>query len=472
MRWIALAALASACGGSALPPPKAPKKEAPVDERAAEKGAKALVGEIYQTIGSGDTDGLMSLLVDPLVVFGPRRGDAMGTRADALVALREHIDPRKNKPDLKSEGLEVVTSPGGHSAWVFDTLDVAGKPMALTAILTNADDMWQVDAATLAATPSMKSIRAQLRKDAIVPNALKAAAKVDGDAKAAVDKFTRGLADQQVWGDDLGSRSDAVVIGPATGDITRGKTDIKKMWKKRVKANTRDTAAGDVTASVTPDGELAWVSAPVVRFMDDDDPLPLRVFAVYEKAGGEWRMIALQEALAVDAPGAGVTYRKTQPPALAKAVAAPVPAAKPADVPKKKPKKIKRKKADDDDETPKKKTDDDDDDKVKRKHAADDDKPVRKKTDDDDDDKVKRKHADDDDKPLKKKTDDDDDKVKRKRDDDDDKPVKRKTDDDDDDKVKRKHDDDDDRPAKKKTDDDDDKPVRKKKKKPVDDDDN
>ena len=126
----------------------------------------------------------------------------------------------------------------------------------------------------------MKSIRAELKKDAIVPPGLAAPAKVDDARTRAVDKFTKGLADQQVWGDDLGSRSDAVVIGPATGDVTRGKTDIKKLWKKRVKANTRDTAAGDVTAEVTPDGELAWVSAPVVRFADDEDPLPLRVFAV------------------------------------------------------------------------------------------------------------------------------------------------------------------------------------------------
>ena len=82
MRWVALAALVGACGGSA-PSPEAPK-QAPVSERKAEKGAKDLVAEIYESIGDGDTDGLMSLLADPLIVFGPRRGDAMATRADAL----------------------------------------------------------------------------------------------------------------------------------------------------------------------------------------------------------------------------------------------------------------------------------------------------------------------------------------------------------------------------------------------------
>lgn len=348
MRWVALVAVLGGCGGGgAAPAPKAPKQAA-VDERTAEKGAKDLVDEVYESIGHGDTDGLMSLLSDPLVVFGPRRGDSMGTRADALVALKAQLDPKaKKKPAVRSGGLAVVTSPGGHSAWAIDTLDVAGQTMTLTAILTNADDIWQVHAAALAETPSMRSIRDELKKDAIVPPGLTAPAKVDDAARAAADKFTKGLADQQQWGDDLGSRSDAVVIGPASGDITRGKTDIKKMWKKRIKANTRDTAAGDVTASVTPDGELAWVSAPVVQFADDDDPLPLRLFAVYEKAGADWKLIALQESTAVDAPGAGVNFRKATPPALAKAEEPPKPAAKPADKPKKKKKK-KKKKTDDD----------------------------------------------------------------------------------------------------------------------------
>jgi len=347
MRALALPlAFVLGCGGASPPAAKAPKEDA-VDERKAERGAKDLVGEIYESIGAGDTDGLMSLLADPLIVFGPRRTDAMGTRADALVALKAQIDPKaKKKPAVKSGSLAVVASPGGHSAWAIDVLDVAGQPMALTAVLTNSDDVWQVQSAALAETPPMKSIRAELKKDAIVPPGMAGAGKLDPAAQAAVDKFKKGLADQDLWGSDLASRSDAVLIGPATGDVTRGKSDLKKLWKKRMKANTRATAAGDITAAVTPDGELAWVSAPVVQFADDDDPLPLRDFAVFEKTGGDWKLIALQESLAFDAPGAGTSYRKTAPPAGAKPAEAPPPP--PADKPKKKKKK-KHKHTDDDD---------------------------------------------------------------------------------------------------------------------------
>lgn len=338
----------AACGGSSAPKSTTPKQEA-VDSRSAEKGAKDLLGEIYESIDHADTDGLMSLLADPLVVYGPRRADALTTRADALVALKQHVDAKK-KNSLKSGSLEVVASPGGHSAWAYDVIDVAGEPMAITAILSNTDDIWQVSAAALAHTPSMKSVRTELKKDAVVPPGMTGPAKVDGNAKGAVEKFQKGLADPNVWGDDLGSRSDAVVIGPSNGDITKGKSEIKKLWKRRAKSNTREVAAGEISAAATADGQLAWVSAPVVKFAEDDEPMPLRAFAIYEKDGGDWKLIALQESLALDEPGAGAPFKKTQAPAVKQEEKKPE--AKPAETkPAKKGKKSKKKpkKSDDDD---------------------------------------------------------------------------------------------------------------------------
>ena len=338
-----LAILGSGCGGSA-PPATAPKQPV-VEEGKAEKDAKSLVEEIYETVQhASNTDSLMALLVDPLVVYGPRGTDSLGSRADALVALQKMIDPKlKKKPSVRSNQLVVVPSPGGHSAWAFDVVDVAGQSVAMTSILSNADDIWQVSAVSLAATPAMRTVRASLKKDAIVPPGTIGIAKVDPNVKGAVDKFNRGLTDSKVWGDDLASRSDAVVVGPGNGDVTRGKSEIKKLFHKRGKANMRSTAAGDVTAAATSDGELAWVTQPVVRFEDDDDPLPLRVFAVYEKNGADWRMIALQESLAVEEPGTGAAYKKVVAPALVK-VDAPPPAKAADESTTKKQKKKKHKK--------------------------------------------------------------------------------------------------------------------------------
>jgi ketosteroid isomerase-like protein len=280
----------------------------------------------------------MTLLAEPLVVFGPRRGDALATRADALVALKQAVDPKKKKAMHASE-ISVVASPGGRSAWALDIVSFGTDPLAVLAVLSNADDIWLLNVVAVAQTPTMRTVRAELKHDAVVPPGMAGLAKQDPNAKGAVDKLTRGLAAQQVWGDDLATRTDAVVIGPAAGDITRGKDDIKKMWKKRMKSNVREAAVGETTAQTTGDGQLAWVTAPVVRFEDNDDPLPLRVFAVFEKNGADWKMIALQESLAIDAPGAGAALKKTPAPALPKTDEPAKPATPPAKKTTKKKKK-------------------------------------------------------------------------------------------------------------------------------------
>jgi len=343
---LCLAAMACGGGGGGTKEPEKPKA-APVDERKAEKDAKGLVGEIVQSVEHAKTDGLMALLAEPLVVFGPRRTDASQSRTDALVALRATFDAmgKDAKPSVKSGGLNVVASPGGNSAWVVDVMDVEGKPMSAMMVLSNDDDFWVVVAAGIAHTPPMREVRAELKKDAIVPPGMPGFAKVTGSAEGAVDRFKKGLADPTVWAEDLEKRSDAVVVGPSEGDITRGKKEIEKLWKKRAKVNLRHASAGEITAATTRDGELAWVSLPVVRFADDDEPLPLRLFSVFEKTDGKWTMIALQESLALDEPGVGANFKKVTPPS----VKAEEPPPKPKDEPKKTTKKKKKKKKKSDD---------------------------------------------------------------------------------------------------------------------------
>jgi len=350
MRALAAALVLASCGGGAKPATTAPKQGPAVDEGTAEKDAKGLLNEIYSSIDHADTDGLMSLFADPLVVYGPRKGDVHMSRADALVALKGVVDGKKKKPALHSDQLTIVASPGGHSAWAFDVVQVAGQAVAMTAVLSNADDVWQLSAATLGATPTMKTVRSELKKDAVVPTGMAGVAKIDPNAKGAVDKLEKGFTTQATWGDDLASRSDAVVIGPGHGDITRGKAEIKKLFAKRVDSHVRATAAGQVTAATTADGQLAWVTLPIVQFEDDTDPLPLRVFAVFEKSDSDWRMIALQESLAVDEPGQGAQFKTVIAPPLPKqpeAAAAPAPTDDKAA--KKKKKKKKKKPPTDDD---------------------------------------------------------------------------------------------------------------------------
>lgn len=285
---------------------------------------------------------MFSLLSDPLVVFGPRRKDAMATRSDALVALGQVVEPRgKKRAQLRSGGLEVVASPGGHSAWVFDAINLDGQPLAVTAVLSNTDDIWSVTAAALAETPTGKQVKAEAARDAIVPPGGASAGKLDPNAAAAIEKFRRGLVDQQTWGDELASRSDAIVVGPTAGDVARGKQAIKRLWKARLKSKVREALSGELTAERTADGQLVWISAPVTRVADDEGPIPLRIFTIYEKDGATWKMIALHESLALDQPGAGTPFKKILPPAPP-----PPPKAEPdkKDAATKKPSKTKKKK--------------------------------------------------------------------------------------------------------------------------------
>src|SRR5262249_4478157 len=195
--------------------PAAPVAEPAVDERAAEKDAKGLVVEIYRTLDRGKTDSMFSLLSDPLIVFGPRRGDAMTTRADALVALGKIIDPKaKKRPPVRWRGLAGVVSRGGPAAGAFDVVNFEGQSLAIPAVLSNTADLWSVNAAALATVPSAGKVKAESARDAIVPPGATSTGKIGAQAQAVVDEFKKGLADQDSWGAGLMSRSDAILARP------------------------------------------------------------------------------------------------------------------------------------------------------------------------------------------------------------------------------------------------------------------
>ncbi len=496
------------------PMPAAPKLEA-IDPRKAESDAKGLVTEIYESLGHGDTDSLQTLLAPAVTVFGPRRGDAVGKREDAIVTLGKLVSAKQH-PQLHSSALTIMPAPGGHSAWAFDVVNVGPDPLVLLAVLSNADDLWLVDSAQLANAPAEKDIKRELKEDAIVPPGASAVAKIDPNARLAVDKFTRGLADQTVWGADLMSRDDALVIGPAAGEVARGKKDVTKLWKKRLELNTREIGVNQTAAGLTRDGQLVWISTVATRAADGDDPTPIRVFAVYVRDGAGWTMLALDESLAIDQPGTGTAFRKiVPPPPPPKVVEKPPETVATTAPPTKKKKKDKKPVDDDDADKPvpppkkvvkapepdpaltkkkdKKKPSDDDTaaaspKKVgkERKFVEDDDSnsPPKKVAPDDSDSSAKKKKKvtkapdDGDDPPSKKKKvtkapDDGDDpppkkkKVTKAPDDGDDPPPKKKK------KFSKSIDDDDAAPKKKVTkapDDGDDPPPKKKKKKPVVDD--
>jgi len=233
--WLTLAVVVmlGACGGAPAPPPVAPKLPA-VDERKAEKDAKGLLTEIYQSIGHGDTDGLMSLLAEPLVVFGPRKNDALGTRADALVALKEkvesEIETKARAAIERAHGRRIARRSLRVGGRRDDDQRRATRDHVRAVEHRRSVERQRRDARTYAADETGPR-RAQARRGRA--DGMAGVAKLDPGARGAADKLSKGLNEQKIWFDDLATRSDSVVIGPALGDITRGKKDIKKMWEHR-----------------------------------------------------------------------------------------------------------------------------------------------------------------------------------------------------------------------------------------------
>ena len=179
--------------------------------------------------------------------------------------------------------------------------------MAVTVVLSNDDDFWVVVAARGRAHAVDEGGARRAQEGRRRADRACTASRRSPTAPRTRSIGSRGASPIPTsWADDLAQAIDAIVDRSVrAGDVTRGKKEIAKLWKKRAKVNVRHASAGEITAATTADGQLAWVTAPVVRFADDDEPLPLRLFSVFEKTDGEWKMIALQESLALDEPGVG-----------------------------------------------------------------------------------------------------------------------------------------------------------------------
>ena len=316
----------AACAGNA-PAPVAPS-EPPVDAHRAESDAKGLVTEIYQAIGHAQPDSLFSLLADGVVTFGPRRLDAAVDRANALILLNKATG--RVKHTMRSTGLSIVPSPGGHSAWMFDVVYADTQPLAITGVLTSNNNLWAVQATMMAAIASRSAVKAESSKDAIVPPGAAAVGQIDPATVAVIEQFKRGLTDASLWAAELSAGDDAMWIGPTSGELAHGKDAIARVAKARQKSNVRLATTGDFIAGRTPDGALVWLSVSTTRVADDaPDPLPQRIFAVYAKAGAGWRLTSLHEALALDEPGSGTAFKKIIPASSAPPAGPPPPPAPP-----------------------------------------------------------------------------------------------------------------------------------------------
>jgi ketosteroid isomerase-like protein len=298
---------ASACGGGGPAPVKAPP---PVEASEAEAGARDLIAEIYRSLGRGDAGGMLGLLSPQLVVIGPDPTTVYLDKSAAIVALTDAFDGL-GKHKIKSKSLVVFAAPKGHSAWAVDKVTFDGATYLMAAVLTEADELWEVAAVSLSRPVKDKEVA-----DAVRPASLPATTTPDAAAILAI--FQEAIAGREEAIDQLDE--DALLVG-RNGTISDGSDKVAKAWikpvkkpkkkkKKKKKKHAEDEveappppppsamldARSDPHIAFTPDGDLAWVVADVDVAEPDAAAVPLRFFYVYARAGDDWRLVVAHEA--------------------------------------------------------------------------------------------------------------------------------------------------------------------------------
>jgi ketosteroid isomerase-like protein len=145
---------AAGCGGKAAVSARPPSQ----GEERARQEARAVVDEIYRAMKGGDTDDLLSLMSDDVVVLGPGPAQLSRSRAEVVTALREVIDDRK-KTRFSTQGLRLAIGPGGRSAFAVDRVQLAGRPAIALALLDGERSIWRVRAVHLQAPLGAAAIR-------------------------------------------------------------------------------------------------------------------------------------------------------------------------------------------------------------------------------------------------------------------------------------------------------------------------
>lgn len=306
MRWVPLLAvgLLLSCGAPVVKDRASRTDDAEdVTPKTAVRDAKGVVDEIIGALRRGKTDALLPTVVDQLVVLGPGASHHFTSRSDAVVAMSGYLNDHQDTLEISAGKPVVGVATGGHSVWLVQNLTVGNDAYIVTALTSEKNGIARLAAVFLSPSIPMKKIRKAAKSErlTIPAQTLPATIKDDAGAAGALAAFNRGVADNSLWEADLMAQSEtdkALVIGPAIEQFASGTKALKKYWKKRNDNGVALKLVDKPRSGITEDGQLAWVTAAVDQTEDNDDPLPLRIFAIYthDDEGG-WRLAALHQAV-------------------------------------------------------------------------------------------------------------------------------------------------------------------------------
>jgi ketosteroid isomerase-like protein len=308
MRWvpITLLGVVLSCGAPPGKPAQAPRPQGDdVDAKTAVRDAKALLDEVSNAVRGGHTDALLPTVVEDVVVLGPGAKHHFASRADAVVAISGFLNTHHDALEFSSGKPVVGVAPGGHSAWLVENLTVGNDAFIVTTLTSEKNEIARLAAVFMSPSVPLKKLRKLAKSDKLtLPAASLPATFKDAPAAAgAIAAFNKGIKDPTLWEADLLAQSDsgkALVIGPSIEQFATGTKAITKYWKKRTDNGVALKLLDKPRGGTTEDGQLAWVTAAAEQTEENDDPVRLRVFAIYvQNEEGVWQLAALHQAVSI-----------------------------------------------------------------------------------------------------------------------------------------------------------------------------
>src|SRR5258708_1433310 len=117
------------------------------------------------------------------------------------------------------------------------------------------------------------------------------AMQVDDAAKPAVELFDKTIGDPKAFAATVSSRKDVALLGTEANERFVGGDTVRATL---VKWGLALTKVGGIRAGATKSKTIVWLAADVdARAKKSTKPTPYRVTAIYEKTGGDWKIVQL-----------------------------------------------------------------------------------------------------------------------------------------------------------------------------------
>ena len=200
-----------------------------------------------------------------------------------------------------------VAMPSPDTAWIsaslseFSQCGKAGcaktapdSTVRAVALFEKVGDAWQPVAWSI--TPSIHAkAQAEALEDGVMPDAI--AARTEG-ADDVVKLFTSSMADPKALAATFADRKDVLLHGSENSERYAGPQAKATIAKWGFGFTVRD----GTRAGMAKSGTVAWVAANVdakSAKKPKAKALPFRVFALYEKIAGQWKLVQIQFSTAV-----------------------------------------------------------------------------------------------------------------------------------------------------------------------------